>query len=261
MIQTLRRFVRPALVVAALGLSVLWAQKPKSQKEVEALQAFQAAKTPDEQIAAIENILTKFADTEYKVVLLQMAMQIESQKGDFPQTMFYADRLLEADPKNAVAMVTVAGETARHTRENDLDKEEKLAKVDKYAKNAIEAAKIMPKMRPDMTDEQWEGVRKDIQAQGYEALAMAASIRKKYDEAIADYKQAIATASIPDPTTSVRLGQAYLEAGKLDEAAEQFDKVLAIPNLNVQVKAVAQQKKDEVTKRKGAGSKPPGSQL
>src|SRR5690349_12343692 len=76
------------LLALACGLaaSMLWAQKPKSQKEVDALRAIQAATTPDEQIKAIENVLTNFADTEFKVVLLQTAMQIEEQKGDFAQT-------------------------------------------------------------------------------------------------------------------------------------------------------------------------------
>ncbi len=132
--------------------------------------------------------------------------------------MFYGQRLLEVDPKNAFALVTLAGETARHTREFDLDKEEKLTKADKWAKDGIEAAKTMPKVRPDITDEQWEGARKDIQAQGYEALGMAAALRKKFDDSIADYKQAIAMAASPDPGTYLRLGQTYIDAGKLDEA-------------------------------------------
>src|ERR1019366_2895108 len=46
----------------------------KSQKELDAVRAFQAAKTPDQQIQAIENVLTKFPDTGLKVILLQNAM-------------------------------------------------------------------------------------------------------------------------------------------------------------------------------------------
>ncbi len=248
--------------VLTLAQALLWAQKqpqPKSQKELDALRAFQAAKTPDEQIQAIENVLTNFADTDFKVILLQSAVQIEQRKNDFAQVVFYCERLLEADPKNAFGLVTLAGETARHTREFDLDKEEKLAKVDKYAKAAIDASKTMPKPRSDITDEQWEGARKDLQSQAYEAMGLAAALRKKYDDAIADYKQAISIASMPDGATWVRLGQAYEDAGKLDEAGDAFDKAVNIPNVNAQVKAVAQAKKDEVAKRKAAAPKPPGS--
>ena len=120
----------------ALGFSPLWAQKPKSQKEQAAIVAVQVASTPDARIAAIENVLTNFADTEFKVALLQMAVQSEQQKNDYAQIVFYCERLLKADPKNAFALVTLASETARHTRENDLDKDEQLTKVDKWAKDA-----------------------------------------------------------------------------------------------------------------------------
>jgi tetratricopeptide (TPR) repeat protein len=248
--------------VLMLLSSLLWAQKqpqPKSPKELEALKAWQAAKTDDERLQAIENVLTNFADTEFKIFLLQDALQLEQRKGDFAQVVFYGERLLEADPKNGVALVTLAGETARHTREFDLDKEEKLAKVDKYAKAAIDASKDMVKPRPDITDEQWNGVKKDLQAQAYEALGQAALLRKKYDDSIANYKQAIEVQATPDPATWVRLGQVYIDAGKLDDAAASFDKALNTPNVNAQVKAVAQAKKDEVAKKKGAASKPPGA--
>jgi len=119
-------------VLTLLGCS-LWAQKPKTQKELDALKAWQAATDPDQRIQAIENVLTNFADTEFKIILLTDAMQTEQRKRDYAQTVFYGERLLEADPKNAFALVTLAGETARHTREYDLDKEEKLAKAEKYA--------------------------------------------------------------------------------------------------------------------------------
>jgi tetratricopeptide (TPR) repeat protein len=245
-----------------LAACALWAQnqpKPKSQKELDALRAWQAATSPDDRIKAIENVLTNFADTEFKIFLLQDAMLTEQRKGDFAQVVFYGERLLEADPKNAVALVALAGETARHTREFDLDKEEKLTKADKYANAALDAAKVMPKPRPDIPDAQWEGAKKDVQAQAYEALGQSATLRKKYDDAIADFKQALAVQSTPDPATWVRLGQAYEDSGKFDDATDAFDKAINTPDVNAQVKAVAQAKKDEAAKRKAAGSKPPGA--
>lgn len=254
----LRRVCALAGGILVLGLPSLWAQKPKSKGEVAAIQAVQAAKTPDEQIKAIENVLTNYADTEFKNVLIQMAMQIEEQKGDFAQTVFYAERLLDADPKSVAAMNVLASETARHTREFDLDKEEKLAKVDKWAKAALEGAPTVPKPRADIPDAQWDGAKKDMQAQAYEAMGMAASLRKKYDESVADYKQAIAVGATQDPATQLRLGQALLDANKLDEASEAFEKALTAPNASPQVKSIATAKKDETAKRKAGGAKPPG---
>jgi len=58
----------------AAGAVFLQAQpKPKSQKEVEAIQAIFNAQDPDSRIAAAEKLLTNFADTEFKAIALQVA--------------------------------------------------------------------------------------------------------------------------------------------------------------------------------------------
>jgi tetratricopeptide (TPR) repeat protein len=236
----------------AVGYSPLWAQKPKSPKESQAILAVQVAKDPDERIKAIENVLTNFADTDFKVALLQMAVQTEQQKNDYAQTVFYANRLLMADPKNAFALVTLASETARHTRENDLDKDEQLAKVDKWAKDAIEAAKVMPKLRAEIPDADWDSFKKDMEAQSYEALGMADAVRKNYDGAANNYKQSLAIASMPNPATLVRLAQVYMSSGKLDNANFTLDKAINTPNVPPQVKSVAEALKAEIAKHRPA---------
>jgi tetratricopeptide (TPR) repeat protein len=251
-----RHFAALASGVLTLGIS-LWAQKPKSPKETQAILAVQVAKTVDERIAAIENVLTKFADTEFKVALLQMAVQAEEEKGDYAQTVFYADRLLKADPKNAFALVNLAAETARHIRENDLDRDEKLGEVEKWANEGIEAAKTMPKTRAEITDEQWEAARKDFQAQGYEALGMADWVRKNYDGAIVNYKKALTTGVSPQPATFVRLAQVYAVQGKADDAVFTLDKAINSPDAAPQVKSIAEGMKQDILKRKAAaGAKP-----
>jgi len=241
----------------AIGYSPLSAQKPKSQKEQQAILAVQLAKTPDERIQAIEKVLTDFADTEFKVALLQMAVQSEQQKDDYAQTVFYAQRLLTADPKNTFALVTLASETARHTRANDLDKDENLAKVDKWAKDAAEAAKTMPKIRADVSDADWDGFKKDMEAEAYEAMGMADMVRKNYDGAAASYRKSLETSVTQNPATLVRLAQVYIAGGKLDNASFTLDKAINAPNVPPQVKSIAESMKNDVAKRKAAAAPKP----
>jgi len=250
--------------ILALAFS-LWGQKgqpsngpkPKSNKEVAALNAINAAPTVDDKLKAIDNVLTNFKDTDFRPMLLEMALQLEAQKGDYAQVVTYGQLILDKDPKNAVALVTLAGETARRTREFDLDKDEKLTKADKWAKDGIEAAKTAPKPAgTSMTDEQWEHQRKDLQSQGYEALGMAATVNKKYDDAVTNFKLALDLS--PTAGTWLRLGQAYEDAGKLDDATDAFDKAGAMPNASAQIKTIAGNKKAEVAKLKASGTaKPP----
>ena len=230
--------------------------QPKSPKEAEALQAIQKATAPDDQIKAIENVLTNFADTEYKVFLLQSAMQLAENKGDLAQITTYAERTLEADPKNVYAEVTLASEIASHTREFDLDKEEKLAKAEKFAKAALNDVKTFPKQSSRITDEQWDKEKKNLTAQAYAAEGLMAMARKKYDDAVTQFKAAVDTSGVPDPNTSFRLGEAYLKGGKTDEAIATFDKVIAMPEASPQVKQYAATRKADAAKLKGAGGAP-----
>ncbi len=233
--------------------SAIWAQKqpqPKSQKEVDAIMAIQNAQDPDGRIAAVENLITKFADTEFKGFALYIATVSAQQKNDFEKMMLYAERTLEVDPKNYATMLIMANALAQRTREHDLDKEEKLGRAEKLATQAGELVKTAEKPNPQLTDEQWAGAKKDFEAQGHEALGLVAMARKKYDVAINELKLAVESSA--DAATSVRLGQVYNLAGKHDEAIAVLDKVMAIPDAPVQIKQVAQAEKARAVQAKGA---------
>jgi len=232
------------LAAIALSASVALAQpKVKSKKEAEAVQAVFNAATPDARIAAVESLLQNFADTEFKAIALQVAAASAQEKNDFEKMVIYGERTLEADPKNFSAMLMLGSGYAQRTREHDLDKEEKLKTAEKYSNGALEALKTAVKPRPDITDEQWEGAKKDFAAQAHEALGMVAITRKKYPEAIEHFKTAMATAATPDVTTKVRLAAAYNSDAKWDDALKLLDEVLADANLNPAVRQFAGQEK------------------
>src|SRR5438445_12723791 len=96
--------------------SLAMAQKVKSPKEAEAVQAVLSAKTPDQKIAAVDNLIAKFKDTEFKAITLEMAGEAYQQKGDLPNAIVYGNRALEADPKNFQAMLLVSGQLAQMTK-------------------------------------------------------------------------------------------------------------------------------------------------
>ena len=114
--------------------------KPKTQKELEALQKVQTAaqsQNVDEELKAINYVLENFVDTDYKVMLLTMAMEASQNKGDAAQASVYADRLIEADANNIPARVMQAEGIAQHTRENDLDKDQSIKKIEELANKGL----------------------------------------------------------------------------------------------------------------------------
>lgn len=238
------------IAMAALAGVSLWAQsadvkqpKPKSNKEVEAINAVFSAQDPDARLAGVENLLTKFADTEFKPIALYVATASAEQKNDFEKVMIYGQRTLEADPKNYAVMLIMARGLAQRTREFDLDKEEKLGKAEKYANDAIALIANAPKPRPDFTDEQWTVAKKDFESQGHEAKGLVALVRKKYDVAATELKQASDLQEKKDPATLVRLASAYSDGGKYDEAIAICDQVSALPDAPPQIKQIASQTK------------------
>lgn len=237
--------------------------QPKSKGELEALQAMFQAQDADARIKAADELVNKYADTDFKDLALFFAAASYEQKGDAEKAIIYGERTLEANPKNYSAMLLLARLMAMRTREHDLDREEKLGRVEGYVKSAEKVLGDAPKPNPQLTDEQWAAAKKDMMSQGHEALGMAAMARKKYDVAATEFKTSVDQASQPDPATMVRLGAAYNLGGKHDDAIAVLDKVLALTDAHPAVKQFAQAEKVRATQAKSGGAKPaaPGTSV
>ena len=229
---------------------------PKSKGEQDALVAmFNAQGKPDDVIAAAEALLTKYADTDFKDTALFFEATAYRQKNDRDKAQVFAERALMANPKNFQASLMLAELIAQGTRENDLDKEDKLAKADKYGNDTIATLNSAAKPNSQMTDQQWDDAKKDLIAEAHDALGMSALLRKKYDVAIAEFKMSVDGAAHPEPAFQVRLASAYNSAGKYDEAIATADKVMNDAQTPTQIKQVAQSIRAGATvaKQKAAG--------
>ncbi len=246
--------MRNRLVAGLTGMIVaagLLAAQPKLQKkEYDAFMSIQNAPSPDLQIEMADKFITGFPDSQMKTAALFLAANAARRKGDATKTIIYAEKTLEADPKYYQAMIMIAGELARGTRENDLDKEEKLGRAEKLANAAIPLIKEAPKPNPQLTDEQWDAAKKDFESQVHEDLGMSATVRKKYDVAIAEFKTSMEIS--PNTTVMLRLAGTYDDAGKPDDALALLNKVLAMPNLDPGLKPFADREKAKAEKLKAA---------
>src|ERR1700679_105074 len=192
------------LTLCLLAASVAFAQKkgstpapaapagpgPKSQAEVQAINAAIQAQTADDRIKAVDDLITKFPNTDFKSFALVMEAESWQAKGDSVKTMVFSEQALQADPKNFDADNLLANTLAATTRDTDLDKDDKLTRGDKYAHDSLDL--LNAGTRPFTTPEQtWPKVKADAQAQAWQALGMIAIVRKKSDEAIADFQKGI----------------------------------------------------------------------
>lgn len=243
------KLVMVGLLAAA---TLAMGQKVKSQKEGEAINAVLNATSPDQKIAAAENLVRNFKDSDFKGMILVEAAQAAIQKRDAVAAIQLATRALETEPKNFQAMLLISGQLAQSTREFDLDKDEKLGRATKMANDAITALAAAPKPNPQLADAQWNDFKKDSVSQAHDALGIIAVVKKQWDTAIKEFQTSVDGAATPDPTASIRLASAFVDAGRYDEGVALIDKLAATPGLDGQMKAVVLGEKQRAEKMKAA---------
>jgi tetratricopeptide (TPR) repeat protein len=246
-----RTFLTGVLVTAAVVPGLMAQIKPKSNAEGEAVRALFAAQaqSPDATIKAAEDLLVKFADTEYKEVALLLEADAYQQKGDYAGAEITDERVLESNPKNPQAAMQLGELIMQHVGENDLDKDEQLAKAEKRFNQAL--ANLDTKPFAVMPDEKWAENKKFTKAQLQNDLGLMAMRHKNLDAAIADFKLAIE--GDPQPAYQVRLAVVYQQTGKNDEALAICDKLLADPQLHPTIRQLAQNVKTKAAQAKGGG--------
>lgn len=226
---------------------------PKSPDELKALQAWQAALQAgdaDGIIKAVDDALVRFPSTDFKSTLLETEAEAYKQKTDWVKAQIYAGMALAADPQAFQAALMLADIPAKHTGEHDLDKEESLAKAEKYAHQAIEIVKAAPKPQ-QLSDQQWADYQKQVAAQAQDDLGLISVDRKAWDTAVEAFKAAIAL--VGEPAFKVHLANALVLGGKPDEAIAVCDQILAEPDLHPQIGAAARSIKANATVAKAHG--------
>lgn len=267
----MKRLILTGILVLATGFSGLMAQKNKkgktddaqtaqqpsgprvkSQAEAQAVQALGQAQDADTVIKAAEDLLTRFADTDFKDVALLMEARAYQAKKDDAKAQIFAERALEANPKSYQTTMLLGELLAAHIGEHDFDRDDKLTRAEKYLNDSIAAVTAAAKPNATLPDAQWEEIKKAAIAEGHNALGVLALDRKNYDAAIKEFQTAIA--NDPQGAYMVRLASSEVQAGKLDDAIALCDKLMADQQNPTQVRQVAQAVRSQALTKKNAGA-------
>lgn len=221
----------------------------KSEGESQAVKALvQSQNNPDAMIKAAEDLITRYSDSFYKEMALVYEANAYQRKGDTAKAQVYGEQALKVNPKNLQMPNMLGGMIVQQTKEHDLDKDEKLASAEKYFNLTIADLKDMAKPNPQLPDAQWEDIKKYYTAEAHQGLGLVALQRKNYAGAIAELKIACDTAP-EEAAFQVRLASVYQQAGKNAEAIAVCDKLLADPQLDPEIRVVAQGIKADASKK------------
>ena len=181
----------------------------------------------DSRIAAIHNLLTNFKDTEFTEFANFMMMLSYQQKNEYEMMLLYGEKTLEINPDNIDTMVSLSYAIPARTGEFDLDKDEKLAKAEDYAKRAMLAIPTLENTSPDVSDDEWLMAKKDMMSQVHDSLGLVALKRKDHEAAEKSLRQSLGIASEQGAATFYHLAEALKQQGKDDEALEMADQSIA----------------------------------
>jgi tetratricopeptide (TPR) repeat protein len=258
-------FMMAGIVFAAADQAAAQGPKPKSKGEQDALMKVQTAaqsNDPKATLDAINNVLENFTDTEYKPMLLDMAVQAAQQAGDYGETVVWGERAIQADPSDIQARVLLAETIAANTHPTDLDKDKSIQKITDYSNQALDLLGKNPAPQGGVPADKWPAFKSHLTAQAHDALGQANALNKKYPEAIKEFQTGI-EADPADPLVAARLTKIYNEAHQYDQAIATADKILAMkdcpaadnePCLSPQIKSYVTAQKNVATKLKGSAA-------
>ena len=208
------------LTLTALG----FAQKAKSQKELDILLEIQNTTDPNLQVTAVHKLLVTFKNTEFKEWANQIAMGAYSKLNDFENMLLYGEETLAINPTNIDVLTVLAYAIPTRTRAFDFDKEEKLNKAEDYARRALRLIPAAEKPRPDLLDEDWMKIRNGLLSNTHDALGLVAFMRNDLEAAQNSFEQSIAVSNSPNPTTLYHYARTLHQRGQVDQALENANK-------------------------------------
>ncbi len=203
---------------------------PKSEFREYALWAActPAPRFPDRGISYCQKLLVEFKATEHKEGALYLTTLGYQQANDFEGMLTYGELVLEENPEHWGTLLALAYVLPIRTRKHDLDKEEKLSQAEGYAKRALDIIPRTENPNPDMiTDDDWLLEKKDLMANAHRSIGAVAMKREDWAAMEKSYRQTLQLANEQTGEVFYHIAKALKEQGKKDEALGMLDQSVA----------------------------------
>jgi tetratricopeptide (TPR) repeat protein len=201
-----------ATTLAAAPAAGQDAAKPGyTMAEYNAFTAAQSIKDPASQIKALDDFVAKYPNSALLVYVYPLYYNAYSQQKNYAKVMEYADKLLALGDK-VEAPVRYQAYYARAFAYSNLNPPNTDPDQAKKARQAaLDGLKTLNDLKkPDnMTQDQFDGQKKQPAILFNYTAANAATTQKDYASAIASYKEVLKLTP-DDAITSYRIGQAYM---------------------------------------------------
>lgn len=222
----------PAPATATAPQTIRKQPQAKTPEEEAAYQAFLKEKDPNARVRLIEDFLLSYPNTELKESTYLAAMQAYQAKNDFNHLLTYGEMVLDENPENLTALLTLAAAISEMTDRNDSDSEEMLREGDQ---DALKALDVLQRLRkpPGYPEDQWEEARRESESTAHAARGLIALIREDFVRAELELKEAVELTKNPSATLLYRLGMSYSFQKKYSEALEVLDRAASLGGVKI----------------------------
>src|SRR5579863_1048702 len=156
----------------------------KTQPEFDAYNTAMAnQKDPAAMEKAADDFATKFPDSELRALLYKAAMRGYQNANNGDKMLEEAQKLLKVDPDDPEALIASAEVTTEHTRDTDLDKDQRFAKATKDAQHALETIDTDVPMPANIPQAQIDAYKGLLRSSAYSILGTIQYDQEKYADA------------------------------------------------------------------------------
>lgn len=201
----------------------------KTQEEFKAYQDAAAKPDPASMEAAADEFAAKFPNSELKTVLYQRVMSLYQNANNADKTVEIGRKVLQLDPDNTAALVTVASVLSNRTRESDLDRDERYAEATKDADKAlqlVDAGQGIPAGTPPDRVEMFKSL---VRSMAYASLGTIEFNKKNFAQAEQNLRKSVEIPGIqPDPVSWLQLSMALDRQSKYPDALQAAKKCVEV---------------------------------
>ncbi len=192
------------------------APQAKSQEEFDSYLEILVAPDAQETIAKTGQFISRYPESDFLATAYEHQMLSYQELNDFEGMLQAGEKYLQLLPDNVNALLTLASAIPNATAERP-DAADLLIRAQEYARKALLLLKQIHIPR-EITLEDWERLRGQMEAQAHEALGHVALKRGQVEVAVSEFEKATHYNPEPQGKQFFRLGVACAWAGQNDRA-------------------------------------------
>lgn len=228
------KFLTPVLALTLLASSVhvrgqfgplvdpAYTPQAKSQEEFDGYLEILMQTDPKETIAQVEKFVSAYPTSQLLGIAYQHQMLACQELNDLHGVVEAGAKALKLLPDNLTTLLTLAS-SIPNTPASGSDAAKLLRQAEEYAHRALRALHRIQVPR-EISLDRWERLRDQMEAQAHEALGHVAAKQGRINSAISEFEKATENNPEPQGTQFLRLGLAYLWAGRQESAKRALKK-------------------------------------